>query len=827
MFKIFIRAICALILVSTGLTGCMVEKKLNNPEGASTPTATKIVFVTQPGGGSAGAVWTIQPVVQIQSSTGDKITEGPDAWATITLSIESGNGTLGGTLTVPAVQGEAKFTGLKIDSAGYKSLKAVKSDTTSYKGSAGFTATSDAFGISSGPATKLTLNASAEINPSQCAEITVAQTDAEGNAVNATSAIPLVITGNSNGSIYSDSTCTAVLNSPSIPNGASAIKIYYKNLGQESLRLNVSHGTGVLTSAYQNLRVTKLTPSKYYMGGANSHACTLYTNKSFFCTGTNNYGQLGYPSGGTPKVVTLTGNISELALGETHTCALMDDGSVQCWGANYYGQLGNGTTTASVTPVTVNLGGPATQLLAGYLFSCALVTISSVPTVKCWGDNSYRQLGDLSTTTRTSPVTASLGLGGGVTVVKIAMATATSQIVKVYAFLSDGSVKVWGGGTTVAFNPTTLAGVSNAKDLIYDSPTGSACFISTSGALSCWGPNSSGQLGTGDLVTKTSPTTVSGISNIDTLRMANSSACALKTDGTVYCWGAHGLLDPQGIVVTNNILVPTLVPDLNLKNMTSGSNLYCGVPVNEDEIICWGAGLAGWKHPYYLTNNRSYQSLRLTTSSSILTNPSFCKDVNIAVYNNGTLKSLFQDLTVGLTDVAGFGAFYTDSSCTNGIQNITIPAGDSNRTVYYKGAHSSGYSKPFVISSSSNDIGIGKGSLGMTFTGPAYSVYVGDFYFSSYCSPHTVRIVDRDLNEAKLQTSLPVTFSFDVDSSIIETYSDSTCTTVSRSFTFAPGVSSITYYTKGQSCSSATITATSTLPQATTSQNYYEYCGGD
>ena len=143
----------------------------------------------------------------------------------------------------------------------------------------------------------------------------------------------------------------------------------------------------------------------------------LTTTGRVLAWGDNSHGQLGNgttTSTDTPVTVHIalpgTGRVTSLFAGCGHSLALTTKGKVLAWGYNASGQLGNGTTTQSDSAVRVKL--PAGTYVRAITASClSSLALTRAGRLLAWGDNGDGELGDGTTTSRSTPVKVHLAAG--------------------------------------------------------------------------------------------------------------------------------------------------------------------------------------------------------------------------------------------------------------------------------------------------------------------------------------------------------------------------------------------------------------------------------
>jgi alpha-tubulin suppressor-like RCC1 family protein len=274
-----------------------------------------------------------------------------------------------------------------------------------------------------------------------------------------------------------------------------------------------------------------------------------------------------------------------VAVGNLHVCVLTKTGKVRCWGRNQYGQLGDGTTTDRSSPVDVFGITNAVEVVAGAMHTCALLANGEV---LCWGHNDKGQLGDGTTTNRLAPVT----VGALDRVSDLAAGASHTCAVR------EGVVECWGfndrgqlgnGTTTDSRVPVSGAAPTDFKEITAgDEHT---CAVSAEGAGLCWGSDQFDQLGNG---TKTDRNTPSSIGNVYPVRHMAAGAyhtCAIDWRGDVHCWGRN-LYGAVGDGTTNDRLLPTKVLT-KARAIAAGSDTTCATLAIDGTVKCWGVNDAG------------------------------------------------------------------------------------------------------------------------------------------------------------------------------------------------------------------------------------------
>ncbi len=386
-----------------------------------------------------------------------------------------------------------------------------------------------------------------------------------------------------------------------------------------------------------------------------THTCVVLDDQSLRCWGDNRFGQLGYDdldAASSPRVAPInvgTGRrVKAVAAGDSLTCALLDNATVKCWGKNDDGQLGYGDATPrfapSILPIDVGAGRSVKSLSVGLADVCVILDDN---TVKCWGKNNRGQLGYGDTTNRNKPDTAVISLGTNRKATQLFSGFGEHRC----AFLDDGTARCWGANdkgqlgdgnsgqgkqqTAPASVPVDFGVGRSATSLSVG--TFHSCAVLDNQQVVCWGDNTKGQLGSGDILQRLRPldqsvdlgqalcgglcvathtnehcgqcsvvcppTQFCGnarcVPHVTALKISNGFVCTLQSNQEIRCWGKNTWA--LGYNSYSNSTLDKTTPDRaavdfganpSPKAIEVGPSVACAI-LNDDRLTCWGLNSYG------------------------------------------------------------------------------------------------------------------------------------------------------------------------------------------------------------------------------------------
>lgn len=377
-----------------------------------------------------------------------------------------------------------------------------------------------------------------------------------------------------------------------VPSGVLCLKLTSSN-GNVSKLITVSAGGSSATASLGQLALgpTTVTAAAYNVACGSITATTAPTwlgeplETEVRAVGTQMLRLTLVPAGNTNVTVDFVNPVVAIEAGMGNfTFSIGTAGDLRAWGLNDKSQLGDGTTTNRSTPVPIaSVTGP-TSIDAGLSHACA-VTASGA--LRCWGHNSDGQLGDGTTTARTSPVTV---IASGVKKVATGYyhtcALMTNSTVRCAGNNSDGQL-----GINSTVGSTSFVNVTgNYSDVAAGGYHTCALSTTTSaqGNVRCWGRNSDFQVGITNTADVLSPTTIS-LNGAVSLSLGVSHSCALVADATVRCWGQNTWGQLGNGTTTSSNIPSSAQFDGEFVAVAAGSHNTCAI-ASDENAYCWGLG---------------------------------------------------------------------------------------------------------------------------------------------------------------------------------------------------------------------------------------------
>jgi alpha-tubulin suppressor-like RCC1 family protein len=278
--------------------------------------------------------------------------------------------------------------------------------------------------------------------------------------------------------------------------------------------------------------------------------------------------------------------------GGSHSLGIRANGTAWAWGAGGNGRLGDGTVVTKSSPVSV-IGGYTDwiQVSAGDFHSIGL---RANGTAWAWGFGSFGQLGDDTAVDKSSPVSV---VGGYTDWIQVSGGDSYNLGLR-----ADGTAWAWGFGTSGQLGDGTAVNKSSPVSVIggytdwiqVAAGTTHSLGLRANGTAWAWGAGGSGKVGDGTVVTKSSPVSVvGGFTDWIQVNGGSNHSLGLRANGTAWAWGvnASGQLG-DGTIPNRSSPVSVVGGFTDWIQVNGGSNHSLGLRAN-GTAWAWGNGADG------------------------------------------------------------------------------------------------------------------------------------------------------------------------------------------------------------------------------------------